>query len=208
MRRKMKRKIGIILLAAALLSGCSQEVVTVAGTLSEEGEKPEAYIEMQEFELKEPAEQSSMTKISSCVVLIPSRYQESEEIPGMYIHEKSPLDSSNIYYSVSEGEGNGRVSESLTEKEYKSLVEEAFQENGQEVSLTIESFEQIDMDQVPGYKVRSTYEVDGEKVEQLTYLLLGDKTYTITYSQMADDELMADFEISEGEIKLVKEDKM
>lgn len=84
----MKRKIGIILLAAALLSGCSQEVVTVAGTLSEEGEKPEAYIEMQEFELKEPAEQSSMTKISSCVVLIPSRYQESEEIPGMYIHEK------------------------------------------------------------------------------------------------------------------------
>ena len=54
MRRKMKRKIGIILLAAALLSGCSQEVVTVAGTLSEEGEKPEAYIEMQEFELKEP----------------------------------------------------------------------------------------------------------------------------------------------------------
>ena len=80
--------------------------------------------------------------------------------------------------------------------------------NGQEVSLTIESFEQIDMDQVPGYKVRSTYEVDGEKVEQLTYLLLGDKTYTITYSQMADDELMADFEISEGEIKLVKGDKI
>ena len=58
---------------------------------------------------------------------------------------------------------------------------------------------------VPGYKIRSSYEVEGGEVEQLAYLILAENTYTITYSQMADDDLMADFEISDGEIKLVRE---
>ena len=45
-------------------------------------------------------------------------------------------------------------------------------------------------------------------IQQLTYLVLAEDTYTITYSQSQDDELMADFEISDGEIKLVREEKL
>ena len=41
-----------------------------------------------------------------------------------------------------------------------------------------------------------------------TYLVLAQDTYTITYSQSEDDELMADFEISDGIIKLVKEESV
>ena len=64
------------------------------------------------------------------------------------------------------------------------------------------------MDGIPGYKIRSTYGMGDEAVEQLAYLILADETYTITYSQMADDELMADFEISDGQIRLVREEEV
>ena len=149
--------------------------------------------------------ESGREEVQCCAVLIPAGYVESEEIPGMYVHERNPLDSSNIYYTASEGDVGGAVSDKLSKESYEKIVENAYKENGQEIDLTIESFEEIDMEGVPGYKIRSSYEVEGGEVEQLAYLILAENTYTITYSQMADDDLMADFEISDGEIKLVRE---
>ena len=64
------------------------------------------------------------------------------------------------------------------------------------------------MDGIPAYKIRTTYETDENSIQQLTYLVLAEDTYTITYSQSEDDELMADFEISDGTIKLVKEESV
>lgn len=203
----MKKKIIFTVFAALLLSGCGKEAVTVADIHTEDGEEP-LYIEMQEFELKEPVEEIDREEASYCVVLIPASYQESEEIPGMYIHNRNPLDSSNIYYTVSEGSKEGMVSTSLTEEIYEKTLEEAYKEAGQAVDLDIESFEEIDMEGVPGYKIRSAYQVEEGKIEQLTYLIVAKNTYTITYSQMSDDELMADFVISDGEIRLVREDEV
>ena len=203
----MKKKMIFTVFAALLLSGCGKEAVTVADIYTEDGVQTQ-YIEMQEFELKEPTEEIDREEASYCVVLIPASYQESEEIPGMYIHNRNPLDSSNIYYTVSEGGEDGIVSTALTEEIYEKTLEEAYEEAGQAVDLVIESFEEIDMDGVPGYKIRSAYQMEEEKIEQLTYLILAQDTYTITYSQMSDDELMADFVISDGEIRLVREDEV
>ncbi|MBO5055443.1 MAG: hypothetical protein J6C64_03680 [Lachnospiraceae bacterium] len=185
---------------------CQKEVVTVADIQSDE--EAGKYIEMKEFELKETEEESGREEVQYCVVLIPEGYHESEQIPGMYLHERTPLDSSNIYYTVSEGKNGGQVSDSLTEKAYKETIEKAFQEKGQDVELEIDSFEELSMDGIPAYKIRSCYETDGNRIQQLTYLVLAENTYTITYSQSEDDELLADFEISDGEIKLVKEDSV
>lgn len=201
---RMKKKILLLASLTLLLSGCGQEVITVAGIGQEEGQES-GYIEMKEFQLKEPQEGSGREEVSCCAVMIPMGYHESEEIPGMYIHERSPLDSSNVYYTVSEGSGEGRVSQELTQENYRKLLEEAYREAGQEASVEIESFERIDMEGIPGYKVRSACQVEDGRMEQLAYLILGEDTYTITYSQMSDDELMADFEISDGEIRLVRE---
>lgn len=194
-------------LISALLCGCQEKVVTVADVQGDE-EQETTYIEMKEFVLKDKVEDSDRENVNYCAVMIPAGYHESEEIPGMYLHERTPLDSSNIYYTVSEGSGNGLVSESLTKEAYSKIMEEAFRESGQEVSLEIESFEEIDMEGIPAYKIRSTYEVSDHQIEQLAYLILAEDTYTITYSQAADDELMADFEVSDGEIKLVKEESV
>lgn len=195
---------GLAVAGVAGLCGCKEEVITVADIQSEDGEDTQ-YIEMKEFELKETEEDDGREEIRHCVVRIPEGYYQSEEIPGMYLHEKAPLDSSNIYYSCAPGADRGKVSDTLTGEEYKKSIEEAFQKRGQEVSLRISSFEELDMEGIPAYKIRSEYETEGNSIQQLTYLVLADNTYTITYSQSRDDELMADFEISEGEIRLVKE---
>ncbi len=197
----------LMVLAAFLLTGCAREAVTVAEIQSEDGESVE-YIEMQEFELKEQ-EESTGEKVRYCAVMIPAGYHESEDIQGMYVHDRNPLDASNIYYTVSEGNEEGMVSGMLTKEAYQETMEKAYQEAGMEVALNIDSFEKIDMEGIPGYKIRSSYAVaDGEEIEQLAYLILAEDTYTITYSQMWDDELMADFEISDGEIRLVREEKV
>lgn len=189
------------------LCACKEKVVTVADVQEVDGQTAD-YIEMQEFVLKDKQEESTRQEVQYCAVVIPAGYQESEEVPGMYLHERAPLDSSNVYYTVSEGSGSGNVSDSLTEEEYKETIEKAFKESGQKVTLEVESFEEVDMDGVPAYKIRSAYEVEDNKIQQLTYLILAENTYTITYSQSQDDELMADFEISDGQIKLVKEEEI
>lgn len=206
MKRNKKAVLTGVLLAALLyVCGCEDKVVTVAD-IQEADDQAVEYIEMKEFTLKDKAKESDRAEVQCCAVLIPAGYYESQEIPGMYLHERAPLDSSNVYYTVSEGSGDGAVSDSLTKQQYIKAIEEAFDAAGQEVSLEVDSFEEIDMDGVPAYKIRSAYDTGDNKVEQLTYLILAQNTYTITYSQSEDDELMADFEISDGQIRLVKEE--
>ena len=196
-----------ILAALPFLAGCQDKVITVADVWTEDEKEP-AYIEMQEFELKEKQENSGREDIKYCAVMIPAGYQESEETPGMYLHERAPLDSSNIYYTVSEGSGNGLVSDDLTKEDYREIMTEALKKGGRTGSLFVESFEEIDMEGIPAYKIRSSYEETDNVIEQLTYLIMAEDTYTITYSQAGDDELMADFEVSDGEIRLVKEESV
>lgn len=208
MEMYMKRWIAVVMMTmmTVIFTGCQDKVITVADVQSKEEET--VYIEMKEFALKEKEEDSHRENVNYCAVMIPAGYHESEEIPGMYLHERTPLDSSNIYYTVSEGTGEGLVSESLTKESYQKVLEEAFEEGGQEVSVSVESFEEIDMDGIPAFKIRSSYLMADNTIEQLTYLILAEDTYTVTYSQSDDDELMADFEISDGEIKLVKEESV
>lgn len=202
----MKKKIILGALLVLLLTGCEQKVITVADIQSEDGQETD-YIEMKEFELKGSEVDKAEDSVKYCALLIPAGYQPSEEVEGMYVHERRPLDSSNIYYTVLPGDADGKVSEKLTKEIYEETIEDAFSEEGWEIDLQIESFEEIDMEGVPGYKIRSTYDVEDGRIEQLTYLIMADDTYTITYSQMADDQLMADFDISGDEIRLIRDEE-
>lgn len=202
--KKRKKIIASLLLCilAGGICGCEKQVITVAGIEDPELAKEE-YIEMKEFEFKE-IEHNGKEEIHSCVILIPVGYVESETIPSMYVHERQPLDSSNIYYSVSPGTGDGAISDTLTQEEYEQLLEKAYADQGQKIDVVIQKFQRNDMNGIPGYKIRSYYELDRKRVEQLTYLIQARDTHVITYSQLSDDELMPDFEITDGEIKLIR----
>lgn len=201
----MKRKnYPVLLLLVMLLIGCNRQVITVAGIETQEQEDgSEDYIEIKEFELKQPLEEYDGNEVMFCAVLIPAGYQESEEIPGMYIHERYPIEASNIYYSTLKDEEGGDVSEELTKERYEQLVEEAFREAGMKTDIEISSFEQLEMEGVPAYRIRSSYAKDTKRVQQLTYMILAEDTHVITYTQMSDDEMMEDYTMAEGEIKLV-----
>ena len=184
------------------VTGCSEKVVTVSEIMDEEGEVAE-YITMQEFEIKEIVEDSGKQQVEHCVVLIPGDYHESEDVKGLYLHERAPMESSNIYYSVVKGQ-DGHVSEALTPEQYAAMLQEALLQAGKEVTVEVSSFEKVQMDQIPALKIRSSYKVESNTVLQLTYLVLAEDTHIITYSQSKDDEMMADFETAEGQIKLVR----
>lgn len=193
-----------LLLLAFGLTGCNRQVITVAGMeTKEQTEETVNYIEIEKFELKEPEAEYEGEDVLFCAVLIPEGYYESEEVPGMYIHERYPFEASNIYYNAFDGLSEGIVTGELTGELYEQLVEEAYGAAGETVDLEIESFESEEMEGVPAYTIRSSYAKDSKRVLQLTYLVLAEQTHVITYTQMSDDEMMADFAAAEGQIKLV-----
>ena len=168
---------------ACCFTGCEKEVITVAGIQNPEV-REDQYIVVENFELKQ-IEDNGKDAIACCAILIPAGYVESSTVPGMYVHSLSPLDSSNIYYTVLEGTGDGAVPDNLTSDSFEKELEDAYAKQG--------------------YKIRSSFEVDNKRVQQLAYIIQARDTHIITYNQLSDDELLADFEISEGEIRLVKE---
>ena len=199
-----KRK--IILAVAVLLIGCcftacEKEVITVSGVQNSDVSE-EQYVTIDNFEIKQ-VEDNGKESISYCAILIPEQYVESSDVSGMYVHSQSPLDSSNIYYKVLEGTGDGAVPDDLTADAFEKELEEAYAQQGMTVDITVESFEQIDMEGIPTYKIRSSFQVDEKSVQQLAYIIQAQNTHVITYNQLSDDELLADFEVSEGEICLV-----
>lgn len=204
MKISFKRLKALLLLAGmtGILIGCEKKVVTVADMVTEEEE--EQYIEIKEFHLKgSPAEDDTDT-VKRCVVRVPAGYVESDEIAGMYVHERAPLDSSNIYYAVSDP---GEMDYTQLSKEtYESMMETVYQDAySATLELTVESFEKQEMEGFPAYVIRSSYEDGEEKIEQLICLIVADKVYTVVFSQASDDELLADFDVMEGRITLIRE---
>ncbi len=205
--RNRKNGLAVLLCSIGMMfcfCGCKEKVATVAEIRDEEGLVVEC-ITMQEFEVKKPIINGDKERVRHCAVLIPKGYSESKEIPGLYVHERAPMESSNIYYSVAEGE-SGIVSEELTEEMYKETLEESYAQKGTEVSLEILSFEKTQMDGVPAYKIRSSHKIESNTVLQLTYMIMAEDTHIITYSQSKDDEMMVDFETAEGQIRLIREE--
>lgn len=183
--------------------GCSSRYTTVADDIfAEEGE--EEYITMQELNLN-PKPDTGRDDIGYCAILIPAGFHRSEEIPGMYVSELYPMDSSNIYYSVSDALSVGAIDDNLTAEDYEKALESGFSSKGQNIDVTVDEFSKEEMEGVPCFKIRSHYSVGDENLQQLTYIILGSDTHVITYTQMSDDELLADFLTDEGRIKLVRE---
>ncbi|MCR4787425.1 MAG: hypothetical protein K5888_02460 [Lachnospiraceae bacterium] len=185
-----------------LLTGCEKKYTTVKDDITA-AEDSEQYLTVDSFTLKEPTKDEAEA-LESCAVLIPAGFVKSDSVEGMYVSDTYPIESSNIFYTISDPSEIGAVSDRLDKSSYKKAVEEAFNSLGEHVDLTVDSFEAGSMQGVPCYKIRSHYNAGEFDVQQLTYIIMAGRTHVITYSQSSDDELMYDFLESEGEIKLIK----
>ncbi|TCL60662.1 hypothetical protein EDD76_102361 [Kineothrix alysoides] len=139
-----------------------------------------------------------------CTFLLPEGYVASDSIEGMYISERRPVDSSNIYYSVSEAADAETLGDALASGSYKTEVEKRFKEAyGAEAVIGTYQMQKLMVDGCPAYKIELSCTLENMTMEQLIYIIAADRTYTITFSQSPDDERMEEFAQSAQTIQMV-----
>lgn len=135
-----------------------------------------------------------------CTFDIPEGFEESQETDNLYVTTRYPLDTSMIYYEVMDGDISLQL---MTQDMFLEQVEESFRQTyGDDVEVSIDSYESVKIDGYPAFRILCHYEADGIKITQLEYLINADKTYAITYSQTSDYDWMEAFEESAATISV------
>lgn len=143
-------------------------------------------------------ESAPVTK--GCSFTLPEDFAESEDIEGMYVTKRYPIDASTIYYVVL---GRDVALQLMTEETFKAQTEENFEKDyGEKIEVTIDSFERIKIDGCPAFRILCHYQVGDTEMTQLEYAINADKSYVITYSQTSDYDRMEEYEASAETIRL------
>lgn len=143
-------------------------------------------------------ESAPVTK--GCSFTLPEDFAESEDIEGMYVTKRYPIDASTIYYVVL---GRDVALQLMTEETFKAQTEENFEKDyGEKIEVTIDSFERIKIDGCPAFRILCHYQMGGVEITQLEYAINADRSYVITYSQTGDYDRMEEYEASAETIRL------
>ena len=135
-----------------------------------------------------------------CTFTLPEGFEEAEDMPGMYVTKRYPIDASTIYYI----EMNKDIAlQLMTEETFLEQAQEQFVENGEmDVKVSLDSFERIEIDGYPAFRIVCSYTLEDVKFTHLEYVINADKSYIITYSQTDEYDRMEEFEASAATIKL------
>lgn len=135
-----------------------------------------------------------------CSFTLPEAFAESEDIEGMYVTKRYPIDASTIYYVAL---AKDVALQLMTEETFKAQAEENFEKAyGEKIEVTIDSFERIKIDGCPAFRILCHYRVGDTEMTQLEYAINADKSYVITYSQTSDYDRMEEYEASAETIRL------
>lgn len=133
-----------------------------------------------------------------CTFDIPEGFEESQDVENLYVTARYPLDASMIYYEVMDGDISLQL---MTEEHFTKEAEESLSQlYGEEITLNMESFENVKIDGYPAFRVLCRYETQGIEITQLEYIINADKTYAVTYSQTSDVDRMEEYEASAATI--------
>ena len=144
---------------------------------------------------------------TGCTVVLPTGYVASESVQGMYLAERHPLDSSNIYYTVTENMDAAVLEEAMISEDYKNRMQTGFKEAyGADAVISAYKMTKTQVSGCPAYKVELSCQAGQMQMDQLIYMIAADQLYTITYSQSADDERMEEFKKSAETIRVVFEE--
>jgi len=162
-----------------------------------------------------------LKEATGCTFVLNSNFV-STDVKGLFVNRYRPMESSSVSYSVYDNgadamltnrekaelaqKGQGMDSmDKLDKHKYESAISEAYaNEYGADVGFKVETFENIEIDGYPGYKIISSYEPEGSQViHQNVYIIRSkNRTFTITYQRAADDECEESFEISAQTIRV------
>ncbi len=143
-------------------------------------------------------ENTRVTK--GCTFDLPEGFEAAEDVEGMYVTGRYPIDASSIYYVQMDQD---MALQLMTEESFKEHTQDTFRElYGEVVELVVDSFEQMEMQGYPAFKILCHYQVEDVKVTQLAYIINADKSYVITYSQTSDYDRMEEYEASADTIRV------
>lgn len=143
-------------------------------------------------------ENSRVTK--GCTFTLPEGFEPSEDVEGMYVTGRYPIDASTIYYAQLEQD---MALQLMTKEMFQEQTQESLREMyGEGVEVVVDSFEQITMQGYPAFKILCHYQAEDVKVTQLEYAINADKNYVIIYSQTSDYDRMEEYEASAETIRV------
>lgn len=133
-----------------------------------------------------------------CSFEIPEGFEESEEVENLYVPKRYPIDASTIYYAVMEEDISLQL---LTRESFKEQTEANLKQvYGEDVEVSVDSFERIRISGYPAFRILCRYPVGGVEITQLEYAVNADKSYVVTYSQTSDYDYMEAYEASAATI--------
>ncbi|MCI6713719.1 MAG: hypothetical protein MR523_02080, partial [Lachnospiraceae bacterium] len=166
----------------------------------DEETKNELTAELLEEEKLDTSVMENTRSTNGCTFTVPESFMESEDVPGMYVTKRYPIDASTIYYAEYEQDKSMQL---MTEETFKKQAEENLcQSYDKEIEISVDSFEKIRIDGYPAFRILCHYQVDDIVIKQLEYAINADKSYVITYSQTNDYDYMEDYEASAETISL------
>ena len=135
-----------------------------------------------------------------CTFDLPEGFEESEDVPGLFVTKRYPIDASNIYYAEMDRDISMQL---LTEEAFLQRTRDAFMEQfGMETDIKLESFERFSLDGYPAFRIVCSYVLDDLEITQTEYVINADKSYCITYSQTSEYDRTEEFESSAATIRV------
>ncbi len=135
-----------------------------------------------------------------CTFDLPEGFEESEDMAGMYVTGRYPIDASTIYYVAMDQDVTMQL---LTEETFKEQTQETLrQAYGEDIEVTVDSFESIEVSGYPAFRIMCHYQVNRIGITQLEYAINADKSYMITYSQTGDYDRMEEYAASAATIRV------
>lgn len=216
--KKVKLRVAVsflFLMTALSVCGCGAAAETEEVMQTETQEEVsvaknrlEIYEEMKETLTEELLHEKGMdTSIidsprttKGCSFTLPEDFEESQDVPGMYVNEHYPVDASTVYYIEKDKDLSLQL---MTEENFKrNMKEELEKVYDSEVEIRLESFEKIEIDGFPSFRILCHYTAEDVSITQLEYIINADKSYVIAYSQTDEYDRMEEFEESAATISL------
>lgn len=142
----------------------------------------------------------SKRSTKGCTFDLPEGFEESEDVAGMYVTGRYPIDASTIYYVAMEQDIAMQL---MTEETFKEQTQENLREAyGEDIEVAVDSFESIKVSGYPAFRILCHYQVNQTGITQLEYAINADKSYMIIYSQTGDYDRMEEYEASAATIQV------
>lgn len=140
-----------------------------------------------------------------CTFFPPEGFEELPDMKGMYVSEHYPVDVSTVYYTEKAMDISLQLMTENTFTEHMRKELEHMYDS--EVEIQVDTFEKIEIDGFPAFKILCSYSYGDVKIKQLEYIINADKSYIIIYSQTDDYDRMEEFRASAETIQVKKQVK-